>query len=119
MLGTHVLSSGYYDAYYLKAQKVRTLIKQEYEKAFSQIDVIMTPTTPTLPFKLGDKTKDPVSMYLSDIFTVGANLAGLPAVTIPCDWTEKEGKKLPVGLQIIGPQKSDHKVLDVAEMFKS
>jgi len=118
MLGTHVLSSGYYDAYYIKAQKVRTLIKQEYEKAFSKNDVIMTPTTPTLPFKFGERTKDPVSMYLSDIFTVGANLAGLPAVTIPCDWIEKGGKKLPVGLQIIGPQKSDHKVLDVAEIFE-
>jgi|AP95_1055475.scaffolds.fasta_scaffold05881_2 aspartyl-tRNA(Asn)/glutamyl-tRNA(Gln) amidotransferase subunit A len=119
MLGTHTLSSGYYDAYYLKAQKVRTLIKREYEKAFSKIDVIMTPTTPTLPFEFGEKTKDPVSMYLSDIFTVGVNLAGLPAATIPCDWIEKEGKKLPVGLHIIGPQKSDYKVLEVAEMFKN
>ena len=117
MLGTHVLSSGYYDAYYLKAQKVRTLISQDFEKVFSEIDVIMTPATPTLPFKFGEKADDPVSMYLSDIFTVGANIAGLPGITIPCDWVEKEGKKLPVGLQVIGPQKEDYKVLDVAEMF--
>jgi len=118
MLGTHTLSGGYYDAYYLKAQKVRTLIRQDFDKAFLKIDVIITPATPTLPFAFGDKTKDPVSMYLSDVFTVGANLAGLPAAVIPCDWIEGEGSTLPVGLQIIGPQRGDDLVLDVAGRYE-
>ncbi len=110
MLGTHTLSSGYYDAYYLTAQKVRGLIKQDFDKAFSQVDVIMTPTAPTAPFKFGEKTKDPVSMYLSDIFTVGANLAGLPAISIPC--------KGNASFQIIGPQKSDYIILEVAQIYE-
>jgi len=110
MLGTHTLSSGYYDAYYLTAQKVRRLIKQDFDKAFSQVDVIMTPTAPTAPFKFGEKTKDPVSMYLSDIFTVGANLAGLPAISIPC--------KGNASFQIIGPQKSDYIILEVAQIYE-
>lgn len=118
ILGTYTLSSGYYDAYYVKAQKVRMLIKRDFDKVFSQVDVIMTPATPTLPFRLGEKTKDPVSMYLSDVFTVGANLAGLPAIVLPCGWVEQDGKKLPVGLQIIGAQRADHKVLDAAEMYE-
>jgi aspartyl-tRNA(Asn)/glutamyl-tRNA(Gln) amidotransferase subunit A len=109
MLGTHILSSGYYDAYYLKAQKVRRLIKQDFDNAFSQNDVIMTPTAPTPPFKFGEKTKDPVSMYLSDVFTVGANLAGLPAISIPCG--------AQASLQIIGPQKGDYIVLDAAQIY--
>jgi aspartyl-tRNA(Asn)/glutamyl-tRNA(Gln) amidotransferase subunit A len=110
MLGTHTLSSGYYDAYYLRAQKVRRLIKQDFDKAFSKIDVIMTPTAPTSPFAFGEKTKDPVSMYLSDIFTVGANLAGLPALSIPCG--------AQASLQIIGPQKSDYTVFNVAQIYE-
>lgn len=118
MLGTYTLSSGYYDAYYLKAQGARALIRQDFEKAFKEIDVIMTPATPTFPFLFGEKTKDPVSMYLSDIFTVGANLAGLPAITIPCAWIEQEGVKLPVGLQIMGPQGQDYRVLEVAQMYE-
>ena len=118
MLGTHTLSGGYYDTYYLKAQQVRTLIRQDFDKAFSKIDVIMTPATPTLPFKLGEKIEDPVSMYLSDMFTAGVNLAGLPAALIPCDWQDIEGKNLPVGLQIIGSQREDYRVLDVAEMYE-
>lgn len=118
MLGIYTLSSGYYDAYYLRAQKVRTLIGREFENAFGEVDVIMTPATPTLPFRFGEKTKDPVSMYLSDVFTVGANLAGLPAAVIPCGWHDEGDKKLPVGLQIIGAQKEDYKVLDIAEMYE-
>lgn len=119
MVGTHALSSGYYDAYYVKAQKVRALIKSEFDKAFTDTDVIMTPATPTLPFKFEEKTKDPVSMYLSDIFTVGANLAGLPAITLPCSWVNHEGSKLPISFQIIGAQKEDYKVLGVAELYEN
>lgn len=118
MLGTHALSSGYYDAYYLRAQKVRTLIKQDFDKAFLKVDVIMTPATPTLPFKFREKAKDPVAMYLSDIFTVCVNLAGLPAIVLPCDWIEKEEEELPVGLQIIGKQNDDYKVLEIARIYK-
>ena len=84
MLGTYVLSAGYYDAYYLKAQQVRTLLRQDYERAFERVDVVATPTTPTPAFKLGEKTSDPVQMYLNDIFTVSANLTGLPSISVPC-----------------------------------
>jgi len=119
MLGTHALSSGYYDAYYLKAQKVRTLIKQDFDKVFSKVDVIMTPASPTLPFRFGEKTKDPVSMYLSDVFTVGASLAGLPSIVLPCGWHEVDGKKLPIGLQIIGAQRTDYQLLDIAQMYET
>jgi len=108
MLGTYVLSAGYWEAYYGKAQKVRALIKQEFEKVFKQVDVILTPTAPTPAFKIGEK-KDPLSMYLSDIYTVPANLAGLPAISVPCG----EAKGLPVGLQIIGPQFRDDLVFKV------
>jgi len=98
MLGTYVLSSGYYDAYYLKGLKVRTLIKQDFEKTFDKVDAIITPTCPTPAFKLGEKTEDPLQMYLSDIFTVSVNLAGLPAVSLPCGFS---GNNLPIGLQLI------------------
>jgi len=114
MLGTYTLSAGYYDAYYLKAQKVRTLIKQDFDKVFEKVDVLMTPTVPTPAFKLGEKITDPVSMYLSDIYTVSVNLAGLPALSIPCG---KIGR-LPVGLQIIGRQLDDEKILQVAQEYE-
>jgi aspartyl-tRNA(Asn)/glutamyl-tRNA(Gln) amidotransferase subunit A len=99
MLGTYALSSGYYDAYYLKAQKVRTLLTRDFENAFRQVDAIVTPTTPTAAFKLGEKTDDPLAMYLADIYTVTADLAGIPGISIPCGQT-KSG--LPIGLQILG-----------------
>jgi aspartyl-tRNA(Asn)/glutamyl-tRNA(Gln) amidotransferase subunit A len=99
MLGTYALRSGYYDAYYLRAQKVRTLIKRDFEQAFAACDVIMTPTSPSVAFKLGEKTADPLEMYLSDVFTIPCNLAGLPGMSIPCGLSEG----LPVGLQILGP----------------
>jgi aspartyl-tRNA(Asn)/glutamyl-tRNA(Gln) amidotransferase subunit A len=99
MLGTYVLSAGYYDAYYLKAQRVRTLLRQDHEKAFEIADVIAMPTTPTPAFRLGDKTSDPLQMYLADIFTVGANLAGVPGISIPCGFSQ-DG--LPIGLQLLG-----------------
>ena len=118
MLGTYTLSAGYYDAYYLKAQKVRTLIKKDYENAFAKVDVIISPTTPTLPFKFGEKTKNPLEMYLSDIYTVNANLAGVPAISIPIGIIKEEGKNLPVGMQITGPQKRDFFVLDVARAYE-
>lgn len=99
MLGTYALSAGYYDAYYKKAQQVRTLIKKDFEKAFQDVDVLATPTTPTTAFKVGEKTTDPLQMYLSDIFTISVNLAGVPAISIPCGFSKDN---LPVGLQIIG-----------------
>ena len=114
MTGTYVLSAGYYDAYYLQAQKVRQLITGDFTRAFEQVDVVMGPTTPTPAFELGAKTSDPITMYLNDIYTIGANLAGLPAVSIPCGFAQK----LPVGLQIIGPHFSEAKLLNVAHVYQ-
>jgi aspartyl-tRNA(Asn)/glutamyl-tRNA(Gln) amidotransferase subunit A len=97
------LSGGYYDAYYLKAQKVRTLIKQDFDNAFQEVDCLIAPTSPTPAFKLGEKVDDPLTMYLADIFTVAVNLAGLPAISVPCGYAKgSNGSNLPVGLQIIG-----------------
>ena len=114
MTGTYVLSAGYYDAYYLKAQKVRRLISNDFERAFSKVDVIMGPTTPTPAFELGAKTSDPITMYLNDIYTIGANLAGLPAMSIPCGFSGA----LPVGLQIIGPHFSEERLLAAAHAYQ-
>ncbi|MCX7738697.1 MAG: Asp-tRNA(Asn)/Glu-tRNA(Gln) amidotransferase subunit GatA [Hydrogenothermaceae bacterium] len=111
MVGTYVLSSGYYDAYYLKAQKVRTLIYQDFMRAFEKVDVIITPTTPDVAFKIGEKSSDPIQMYLSDIFTVSINLATLPAISVPCGL--KEG--LPVGLQVIGRPFDEGSIISVAD----
>ena len=111
MLGTYALSAGYYEAYYLKAQKVRTLIRRDFERAFQKVDMILTPVSPTLPFKIGEKMNDPLSMYLSDIFTVPLNLAGLPGISIPIG---KE-KGLPIGIQMIGKGFSDYKILKAAQ----
>jgi aspartyl-tRNA(Asn)/glutamyl-tRNA(Gln) amidotransferase subunit A len=115
ILGTYVLSAGYYDAYYLKAQQVRTLIRRDYEAAFAGVDVIAMPTSPTGAFPLGERIEDPVQMYLSDVFTVSANLAGLPAVTVPCGFTADH---LPVGLQFTGRAMEDATVLRVADAFE-
>jgi aspartyl-tRNA(Asn)/glutamyl-tRNA(Gln) amidotransferase subunit A len=101
LLGTFVLSAGYYDAYYLKGQKVRTLIKRDFDRAFEKADLILTPTAPTPPFKIGEKLTDPLSMYLSDIYTIPVNLAGVPAISIPCGFASEGGKDLPVGMQLI------------------
>ncbi|MEK7098138.1 MAG: Asp-tRNA(Asn)/Glu-tRNA(Gln) amidotransferase subunit GatA [Patescibacteria group bacterium] len=114
MLGTFVLSHGYYDAYYLKAQKVRTKIIQDFQKAFEQVDVIATPTSPTPAFKIGEKISDPLTMYLSDIFTVSANLAGIPALSLPCGKVERDGKNLPVGLQLMGKHFDESTILRAA-----
>jgi len=115
MLGTYALSAGYYDAYYLKAQKVRTLIRQDFEQAFERCQVIATPTSPTPAFKFGEKTEDPLQMYLSDIFTISVNLAGVPAISIPCGFT-KTG--LPIGLQLIGRPFDEATILKVAHAYE-
>jgi aspartyl-tRNA(Asn)/glutamyl-tRNA(Gln) amidotransferase subunit A len=114
MTGTYVLSAGYYDAYYLKAQRVRQLINADFIRAFQGVDVLIGPTTPTPAFELGAKTADPVTMYLNDIYTIGANLAGLPAISVPCGFV----RDLPVGLQVVGPHFSEARVLQVAHAFQ-
>ena len=114
MLGTYALSAGYYDAYYLRAQKVRTLIKEDFEKAFKKVDVILTPVSPTPAFRIGEKVENPLTMYLSDIFTIAVNLAGLPAISIPCG---KIGN-LSVGLQIIGSHFEEDKLFQIGEIFE-
>jgi aspartyl-tRNA(Asn)/glutamyl-tRNA(Gln) amidotransferase subunit A len=115
MMGTYVLSAGFFDAYYLKAQKVRHLIRDEFNAAFNQVDVILAPTTPTTAFRIGEKADDPVSMYLSDIYTVPANLAGLPGLSLPIGF--KDG--LPVGLQLLGPHFSEARLLQVAQQYQN
>ncbi len=115
ILGTYALSSGYYEAYYRKAQQVRTLIKQDFEKAFEVADVIITPTSPTPAFKVGEKTAEPLQMYLSDIFTLSLNLAGVPGISIPCGFTSD---KLPVGLQIIGKHFDEASILKVSYAYE-
>jgi aspartyl-tRNA(Asn)/glutamyl-tRNA(Gln) amidotransferase subunit A len=114
MLGTYVLSAGYYDAYYLKAQQVRTLLRRDYEQAFERVDVVAMPASPTPPFRLGEKTDDPLQMYLGDIFTVSANLAGLPGISVPCGITDG----LPVGLQLIGRMFDEETMLRVADAYE-
>lgn len=114
LIGTHVLSSGYYDAYYRKAQQLRHLIMDDFAKAFKEVDIIISPTTPTPAFKLGEKSQDPVGMYLSDIFTLPINLAGIPAISIPAGFIDN----LPVGLQIMGPHFHEAKILNVAHQYQ-
>jgi aspartyl-tRNA(Asn)/glutamyl-tRNA(Gln) amidotransferase subunit A len=115
MLGTYVLSSGYYDAYYLKAQKVRALIRRDFDQAFEKCDVIVTPTTPTPAFEFGAKSQDPLEMYLNDIYTSTANLAGVPAISLPCGLTES---RLPAGLQIIGKPFAEADLFRVAHAYE-
>ena len=116
ILGSYVLSSGYYDAYYLRAQKVRTLIRRDFEAAFEKVDVIMTPTSPTIAFKIGEKTSDPLSMYLSDICTINVNLAGLPGISVPCGFS---AAGLPVGLQMIGKAFDERNLLSFAASYEA
>ena len=115
MVGTYVLSAGYYDAYYVKAQKVRRLIRDDFAKAFETVDLILSPTTPTPAFKLGEKTSDPISMYLSDIYTIAVNLAGLPGMSLPAGFVND----LPIGLQLIGNLFAEEKLLNVAHQYQS
>src|SRR5687767_12305385 len=114
MTGTYVLSAGYYDAYYLKAQRVRQLINQDFRRAFDEVDVLIGPTAPDVAFAIGAKTSDPIQMYLNDIYTIGANLAGVPAISIPCGFV----RGLPVGLQIAGPHFAEARLLNVAHMYQ-
>jgi len=116
ILGTYVLSSGYYDAYYLRAQKVRTLIRQDFLKAFEQVDAIVTPTTPTAAFKIGEKSDDPLQMYLSDIFTISCNLAGICGLSLPCGFTASP--KLPIGLQLLGKPFGEETILKLAHAYE-
>jgi aspartyl-tRNA(Asn)/glutamyl-tRNA(Gln) amidotransferase subunit A len=115
ILGTYVLSAGYYDAYYLKAQQVRTLITRDYEQAFERVDLIALPTSPTSAFPIGERTTDPIKMYLADVFTVGVNLAGLPGISVPCGFT---GDRLPVGLQLTGRRMDEDTVLRAASAYE-
>jgi aspartyl-tRNA(Asn)/glutamyl-tRNA(Gln) amidotransferase subunit A len=115
MLGTYVLSAGYYDAYYLKAQQVRTLILRDYDRAFEHVDVVAMPTSPTAAFRIGERVADPLQMYLADVFTVSANLAGLPAVSVPCGFTTD---RLPVGLQLTGRRFDEATLLRVADAYE-
>ncbi len=115
MLGTYALSAGYYDAFYLRAQQGRTLIARDFDHAFERVDVVALPTTPTAAFKLGERLDDPLEMYLADVFTVGAPLAGLPAISVPCGFT---GEQLPVGLQLIGRSFDEETLLRTADAFE-
>jgi aspartyl-tRNA(Asn)/glutamyl-tRNA(Gln) amidotransferase subunit A len=115
MLGTYALSAGYYDAYYLKAQKVRTLLTRDFDEAFRKVDAIVTPTSPTAAFRLGEKSNDPLAMYLADIYTVTADLAGIPGISVPCGETKE---KLPIGLQILGKHFDEATILRVAHAYE-
>jgi len=118
LLGTFVLSSGYYDAYYNKANLVREHIKGDFKKAFEEVDVIATPTTPSPAFKIGEKTSDPLQMYLADIFTVPVNLVGVPAISIPCDFVDRDGKSLPLGMQFIAPHFAEPILFEVGKVLE-
>jgi aspartyl-tRNA(Asn)/glutamyl-tRNA(Gln) amidotransferase subunit A len=131
ILGTYVLSSGYYDAYYLRAQKVRTLIRNDFLKAFEKVDAIVTPTSPTAAFKIGEKSDDPLQMYLSDIFTISCNLAGLCGISIPCGFTGSQPStaprmpsvlnaqpRLPIGLQLLGKPFGEETLLKIAHAYE-
>ena len=115
ILGTYSLSSGYYEAYYLKAMKVRTRVKNDFDNVFKIVDCIITPTSPTPAFKIGEKTQDPLSMYLSDAFTIPVNLAGIPAISVPCGFT-KQG--LPIGLQVIARPFDEERLFKVAHTYE-
>jgi aspartyl-tRNA(Asn)/glutamyl-tRNA(Gln) amidotransferase subunit A len=118
ILGTYVLSSGYYDEYYLRAQKVRALIRQDFDNVFAKVDALISPTTPELAFKLGERTADPLKMYLADIFTNAANLAGICGISVPCGFAKVDGHQLPVGLQFLGKALDEARILQIAHAFE-
>jgi aspartyl-tRNA(Asn)/glutamyl-tRNA(Gln) amidotransferase subunit A len=122
MIGTYALSSGYYDAYYVRALKIRRLIKQDFDRAFEQCDVVLCPTSPTPAFRIGEKSGDPLAMYLTDVFTVTANIAGIPGISLPCGFTDgsqSDGKPLPIGMQLLGPAFGEEKLLRAARMYET
>jgi aspartyl-tRNA(Asn)/glutamyl-tRNA(Gln) amidotransferase subunit A len=118
ILGTYVLSSGYYDAYYLRAQKVRELIRQDFAKAFEKVDALISPTSPVPAFKLGERTADPLQMYLADIFTIAGNLAGICGISVPCGFAELDGHRLPIGLQLLGKPLDEARILQIAHAYE-
>jgi aspartyl-tRNA(Asn)/glutamyl-tRNA(Gln) amidotransferase subunit A len=118
ILGTYVLSSGYYDAYYLRAQKVRELIRQDFARVFENVDALISPTSPVVAFKLGERVADPLQMYLADIFTIAANLAGICGVSVPCGFAELNGHQLPIGLQLLGKSLDDARILQIAHAYE-
>ncbi|MEK7503280.1 MAG: Asp-tRNA(Asn)/Glu-tRNA(Gln) amidotransferase subunit GatA [Patescibacteria group bacterium] len=119
LLGTYVLSSGYYDAYYSRAQKVRNLIAKDFENVFKEVDVLLTPATPTLPFKFGEKTKDPVAMYLADIYTAPANLVGIAGISLPVGFVPEGGKNLPIGAQLLAPSFCEDRLFEAGEYIEN
>jgi aspartyl-tRNA(Asn)/glutamyl-tRNA(Gln) amidotransferase subunit A len=118
ILGTYVLSSGYYDAFYLRAQKVRTLIRRDFTEAFAKVDAIVCPTSPEVAFKVGDRADDPLKMYLADIFTIAANLAGICGLSLPCGFAEVDGRRLPIGLQLLGKPFHEAQLLQIAHAYE-
>ena len=118
ILGTYVLSSGYYDAYYLRAQKVRELIRQDFVNAFEKVDALISPTSPVPAFKLGERTADPLQMYLADIFTIAANLAGICGISMPCGFAEMDGQRLPIGLQLLGKPLDEARIFHIAHAYE-
>jgi aspartyl-tRNA(Asn)/glutamyl-tRNA(Gln) amidotransferase subunit A len=118
ILGTYVLSSGYYDAFYLRAQKVRTLIRRDFAQAFEKVDAIVAPTSPEVAFKAGDRSDDPLKMYLADIFTIAANLAGICGLSLPCGFAEVDGRRLPIGLQLLGKPFHEAQLLQIAHAYE-
>jgi len=118
ILGTYVLSSGYHDAYYLQAQKVRTLIRRDFTTAFEKVDAILCPTTPEPAFKAGDRSDDPLRMYLADIFTIATNLAGIPGISLPCGFADVDGTRLPIGMQLLGASFEEAKLLRIAHAYE-
>src|SRR2546427_3744878 len=118
ILGTYVLSSGYYDAYYLRAQKVRELIQRDFAKAFETVDALISPTSPVAAFKLGERVADPLQMYLADIFTIAVNLAGICGISIPCGFAELNGHRLPIGLQLLGKPLDEARILQIAHAYE-
>jgi aspartyl-tRNA(Asn)/glutamyl-tRNA(Gln) amidotransferase subunit A len=112
------LSSGYYDAYYLRAQKVRELIRRDFARAFEKVDALISPTSPVPTFKLGERVADPLQMYLADIFTIAANLAGICGISVPCGFAEVDGQRLPIGLQLLGKALDEARILQIAHAYE-
>jgi aspartyl-tRNA(Asn)/glutamyl-tRNA(Gln) amidotransferase subunit A len=119
LLGTYVLSHGYYDAYYIRAQKVRAKVAHDFESAFGEVDIILSPTTPTLPFKLGERMSDPLAMYLADLYTLPANLAGIPGISIPIGFVEEDGKNLPIGMQLLAPHFAEDRLFHLGKIIET